>query len=51
LEIGNVNIDVILNFLFLLNGRRYLGQEFLHIFDRLVIVVIGGLLIIDFGLE
>lgn len=50
LEVGNMNVDIVLDLFLLLDGCVYLCQELLHILHGLVVVGIVWFIIIYFGL-
>lgn len=50
LEVSDVNVDIVLNLFFLLDDCGDFCKELFHIFHGLM-VLIGGFLIVDFGLR
>ena len=50
LEVGDMNIDVVLDLFFLLNDCSDFGKELFHVFHGLVVLV-RGFFIIDFSLR
>ena len=50
LEVGDMNVDVVLNLFFFLNDSCDFGKKLFHVLNGVVIGV-GGLFVVDFGLS